>query len=139
MNRASRRATVASLRSGMRLSWQPFERVREVEQPETFASVRARIGDLVSFWKNNIYSVQIYRRRTDRGDALQLVVRRHDEGEIEGWDDLQRVKNELAGERRTAIEIYPPQDEVIDQAPLRHLWVLPAGERAPFTIRGKWE
>lgn len=138
MNRASRRATIASLRPGMRQAWQPFEQMPESERPEIFARQRERVGDLQSFWKNNIYSVQIYRRATKRGVALQLVVRRHDEEEIQGWDDLQRVKNELAGPDRVAVEIYPPQHELMDQAPLRHLFVLPVGEAAPFTLHGGW-
>jgi hypothetical protein len=122
----------------MRQPWQPLERVPESDNPELFARQRRNVGDLLSFWKNNVYSVQLYRRETAHGDVTQLVVRRHDEEPVKGWDDLQRVKNELVGEERTAIEIYPPEDEVVDQAPLRHLFVLPRGQSAPFTIRGRW-
>lgn len=41
------------------------------------------------------------------------------------WWEMQRIKNELAGETATAVEVYPPQSEVIDQANMFHLWVLP--------------
>lgn len=118
----------------MRLVWQPFERVHESENPARFAQQRERTGDLVSFWKNNVYSVQVYAR----GDATQLVVRRHDELGGIGWDDLQRIKNEIVGADRVAIEIFPAEDDVVNQANLRHLFVLPAGEPAPFTIKGRW-
>lgn len=141
MNRAQRRAGLALSRPGMRLPWQPFERVPESDRPELFAQQRERVGDLQSVWKNNRYIVQIYRRALGGGamEASHLAVRRNDESEIQGWDDLQRIKNELAGGDRVALEIYPPEAEVIDQANMRHLFVLPAGTVAPFTIRGRWE
>lgn len=47
-------------------------------------------------------------------------------GERPTWWEAQRIKNELAGESATAIEVYPPQAEVVDDADAYHLWVLPA-------------
>jgi hypothetical protein len=41
------------------------------------------------------------------------------------WPEMQRIKNELAGADATAVEVYPPQLEVVDEAPMYHLWVLP--------------
>lgn len=45
---------------------------------------------------------------------------------------MQRIKNELAGEDATAIEVYPPQADVIDQADMFHIWVLRG--RLPFGL-----
>lgn len=50
------------------------------------------------------------------------------------WRDMQRVKNELAGEHRVGIEVFPPVAEVVDQANIYHLWVLPEGFRLPFSL-----
>jgi len=50
------------------------------------------------------------------------------------WDDLQRIKNELAGEDRTAIEVFPTVSDLVDKAPMRHLWVLPSGYALPFGL-----
>ena len=138
MNRAQRRAVSALQRPGMRRAWEPFERIPEHERPDLFAHYRGGIGDLVSVWKNNIYLVQVYHRAHGCDVALQLAVRRHDEGDGIGWDDLQRIKNEVVGDERIAIEVYPAQGDVIDQANMRHLFVLPVGMPAPFTIRGRW-
>jgi hypothetical protein len=41
------------------------------------------------------------------------------------WWETQRIKNEIAGADTTAVEIYPPQAEVVDDADAYHLWVLP--------------
>jgi hypothetical protein len=41
------------------------------------------------------------------------------------WDDLQEIKNEVAGRDERAIEIYPAADELVNEANIRHLWVVP--------------
>jgi len=48
------------------------------------------------------------------------------------WHEMQRIKNELAGPERTAVEVYPPADEVVDGADMFHIWVLPNG--LPFSL-----
>lgn len=48
------------------------------------------------------------------------------------WWEMQRIKNELAGETATAIEVYPPQGEVVDEADMFHIWVMPDG--LPFSL-----
>lgn len=40
------------------------------------------------------------------------------------WWEAQRIKDELAGQGATAIEVYPPRNEVVDGADMFHLWVL---------------
>lgn len=40
------------------------------------------------------------------------------------WDELQRIKNECLGEDVWCVEVYPAQDDVVDVANMRHLWVL---------------
>lgn len=40
------------------------------------------------------------------------------------WREMQRIKNELAGVDATAIEVYPPQSQVVDEADMFHIWVL---------------
>lgn len=48
------------------------------------------------------------------------------------WWEMQRIKNELAGESATAVEVYPPQTEVVDGANMFHIWILP--ERLAFGL-----
>ena len=56
--------------------------------------------------------------------GLHLLIRNRPNTPVRSWTDLQRIKNELFGEDATAIEVFPPQAEVIDQANMTHLWVL---------------
>lgn len=47
-------------------------------------------------------------------------------GDRPSWWEAQRIKNEIAGADATAVEVYPPQLEVVDDADAYHLWVLPS-------------
>jgi hypothetical protein len=48
------------------------------------------------------------------------------------WPEMQRIKDEIAGVGATAVEVYPPQQEIVDQADMFHIWVLP--EPLSFTL-----
>lgn len=52
------------------------------------------------------------------------------------WIEKQEIKNELFGEYRTAIEVFPTSAELVDEANMYHLWVLPKGFKMPFTLKG---
>ena len=41
------------------------------------------------------------------------------------WYEMQRIKDDIAGPKATAVEIYPPQSEIVDGANMYHIWVLP--------------
>ena len=41
-----------------------------------------------------------------------------------GWETLQRIKRECGLGERACIEIYPPDSELVNDAPMRHLWLL---------------
>lgn len=135
MNRADRRLARIYHRELAKQPWTPLEpkplTLAEREWPESF-------GNFVDAFLNNVVSVQRYERATAWGTVQHLAVRRHDETEIQGWDLLQRVKNEIAGELAVALEVYPREEDVVDQAPMRHLFVLPEGFDLPLTIRGRW-
>ena len=40
------------------------------------------------------------------------------------WPEMQRIKDEIAGPNATAVEVYPPQNEIVDDADMYHLWVM---------------
>ena len=49
------------------------------------------------------------------------------------WDEMQRLKREAGYGELCAVEVYPPDSEVVNVANLRHLWLLP--EPPPFMWR----
>ena len=42
------------------------------------------------------------------------------------WDDLMAIKNQIGFAAHWAVEIFPPCDEVVNVANMRHIFVLPA-------------
>ena len=48
------------------------------------------------------------------------------------WHEMQRIKDELAGPEKTAVEVYPPKDEIVDGSDMFHIWVLPG--KLPFGL-----
>ena len=40
------------------------------------------------------------------------------------WDDIQRLKAEAGFADHWAVEVFPPQSEVINVANMRHIWLL---------------
>ena len=51
------------------------------------------------------------------------------------WEDLQRLKCEAGYPDHDAVEVYPAQDDVVNVANMRHLWVL--SDKLPFAWRGR--
>ena len=50
-----------------------------------------------------------------------------------GWDDLQRLKSEAGFGDVPAVELYPPDSQVMNTGNLRHLFLLPSAP--PFMWR----
>lgn len=40
------------------------------------------------------------------------------------WDELQAIKNEIGYFAHAAVEVYPPVQDVVNVANMRHLWIL---------------
>ena len=58
------------------------------------------------------------------------------EGDI-SWNEKMSIKNELFGENRFAIEVYPKQDRLVDICDVYHLWVFDKKLSMPFGIHPK--
>lgn len=86
------------------------------------------------FVANERYSVQFFEQSSRWGKITHLLIRRHDQGKGLPWAHKQRIKNELVGEDRTAVEVFPSAKNLIDDADVYHLWVLPPDFDLPFGI-----
>lgn len=40
------------------------------------------------------------------------------------WDELQHIKNQVGFGNSWAVEIYPPDSQLVNVASMRHLWVM---------------
>lgn len=78
--------------------------------------------------RNKSFFVQLYRHD---GGIIRITVNRPELKSIgrwvDGitWDELHDIKTKIGYGHRDAVEIYPKEHDVVNDANMRHLWVLP--------------
>lgn len=70
-----------------------------------------------------------------RENMMHLSIHRHDRRRLRDWRHLQQMKNEIAGEDRWAVEVFPTESKLVDTSNEYHLWVLPEGEPLPWAFQ----
>lgn len=65
--------------------------------------------------------------------AAEGVGRSDGSGDIP-WAVKMEIKNDLFGEKRVAVEVFPTQDRLVDVCDCYHLWVFEKGFQLPFGI-----
>lgn len=94
--------------------WGEWERI---ENPRRFRP--GWLGEVDYIVKNRVFSVLV----RNIGVTCHLAVTSLS-GKRPTWHEMQRIKNEIAGEDQTAVEVYPPQSEVVDGADMFHIWLV---------------
>lgn len=69
-------------------------------------------------------------------ESMHLSFKRNDRSAVRDWRHFQAIKNEVAGREREAIEIFPPESNLVDAANEYHLWVLPPDQMSPLGFAG---
>ncbi|MAH48264.1 hypothetical protein CMI37_20740 [Candidatus Pacearchaeota archaeon] len=130
-----RRLSKKAGRDLMKLGWNQFEDITESEKAKD-AMNGSYNGALFPdrIWKNNIFIVQVFEKQSEWGLVQHAMIRRNDEAPVHNWSVIQRIKNEIFGEERTALEVYPKQSRLIDDANLYWIWVLPMGYDCPIEV-----
>ncbi len=86
------------------------------------------VAEVSVCYRNEVFAVL----ERDAGDGVTHLAVASLSGVRPRWWEMQRIKNELSGPERTAVEVYPPQSEAVDEADMFHIWVLPGP--LPFGI-----
>lgn len=102
--------------------------------PRHSGSKWAALAGVTETWVGSIHTVMVAPIATEWGEVLHLFVRRHDSKAERSWPTLQRIKNELVGPERVAVEVFPAASQLVDEANMYHLWVLPDGMKLPFGL-----
>jgi hypothetical protein len=97
-----------------------------LEYPDGVLSGRGWLRDVRQVRKNKVFAVLV--RPHERGVHLAVS---SPSGIRPTWWEMQRIKNEILGEEATAVEVYPPNSEVVDEADMFHIWSI---DPLPFTI-----
>lgn len=99
-----------------------------------FNASAAKLVSSSDIYFDSTYQVQTRKIQTEWGKVTHLMIWRHDNQPVRSWPELQRIKNEIAGAARVAIEVYPAQDDVVDERNASHLWVLSEDMEIPFGL-----
>lgn len=69
------------------------------------------------------------------GWVTHLRVCRLDGADGVSWDTLQAIKSDLGFADAWAVEVYPPDDAVVNLTNMRHLWIMPSDYAWPIDLR----
>ena len=82
---------------------------------------------------NDRFFVQMTYLSDDGFDGtLHLSIHAHSRSPVRDWRLFQRLKNELCGPEREAVELYPAESRLVDEANEYHLWVSSTDNPFPF-------
>jgi len=84
-------------------------------------------------YRNQLYAVLVRPVPTQEGEVLHCAIRTASNLEPP-WRDKQRIKDELFGTERVAVEVMPARSNLVDEADMYHMWVLPEGASLPFGL-----
>lgn len=73
-----------------------------------------------------------------RHGLVHLSVHAMDRSPVRSWRHMQQIKNEVMGAERVAVEIFPPESELVDTSNEYHLWVMPAKTQLPFGFKDRF-
>lgn len=118
--------------------WSPFRDVTELlreRKPSYFVCGCSRV------YVNSRYEVSLYELGEEgeqsHAGALWLSIKRRDRKWMRDWRELQRIKNEVAGPEREAVELFPAESRLVDSSNQYHLWVMPEGQCLPFGYKDR--
>jgi hypothetical protein len=112
-------------------SWDPLERAYwpAGSQPAVEEETKG-----ARTYRNRLYTVTATPVDPEAGMAgwVHLSLKRNDRAAVRDWRHMQRLKNEVVGPEREAVELYPAESRLVDEANQYHLWVFPEGDQAPI-------
>ncbi|MGZ3773006.1 MAG: DUF7694 domain-containing protein [Pseudobdellovibrionaceae bacterium] len=124
MNREQRRAANKIGRGMMKMPASKFVNItNEAKMRFAGRDFKYKLADL--FFRSNHYTAQVFfaERMILETTMDKIMIRRNDAEPIRDWHVLQEIKNEICGENALAIQVFPPQSELVDAANMYWLFV----------------
>lgn len=128
-NRRDRLAAKAMERKGLGGDWGVW---RKTPVPTGIPGGNGWCREIREAWANNLYVVLIRPFVDETGNKVTHLAIRTASNLEPPWRDMQRIKNEIFGNEATAVQVMPPESELVDDADMYHMWVL--GSMLPFTL-----
>ena len=97
---------------------------------------RHRPINLVEVWRSRYFLVQLFSEHdVIRMSVCRTAVKGNRWLDNISWDALQKLKNECGRGHKPAVEIYPPDIDIVNVANMRHLWILNEAPQFMWTKR----
>lgn len=107
---------------------------RQGPSPKSSNHCHGWVAEMDRGYTDSEYAVLVRTVESEKyGPVLHAAIRNVLNNDIP-WRDKQRIKNDLFGEERIAIEFFPKTSDLIDEAGMYHLWVFPPQTEMPFGI-----
>ena len=79
-------------------------------------------------WRSRKYLVQLFR---EPDDIVRMTICRVTVGQGNRWndditwDEINQIKGDIGQWDRWGVELYPPDEHIVNVANMRHIWLLP--------------
>lgn len=111
-----------------------LQQIAEKDWPPLTKKVQTLQDTKISeVWRNRRFMVLVYPEKDgiERLTCFKTIMKddgsRFEDGIT--WDDLQSLKYQCGRGDRWALEIYPAETKIVNVSNMRHLWVLPEGQK----------
>ena len=121
-------------------TWQEVVKASKLygkEIPKGQAKKFLRTFEKQECWENNLYRAQVHptpslSKGENPWNVTEVSITRVDQEAIHDWRHFQYIKNDIFGDDREAVELYPVEARLMDTANTYWLYVLPEGKIFPF-------
>ena len=126
-------------------TWQEVVKASKLygkEIPKGQAKKFLRTFEKQECWENNLYRAQVHptpslSKGENPWNVTEVSITRVDQEAIHDWRHFQYIKNDIFGDDREAVELYPVEARLMDTANTYWLYVLPEGKIFPFGLTGR--
>jgi hypothetical protein len=108
--------------------WVPMQSVDMSAVLPAYERVGVPAPDAI--WASPQYEAHV--KEHPESGVTHLSIKRMDRQPIRNWRHFQQIKNEVCGEFREGVELYPGEHRIADNANQYHLFVLPEGMEMPL-------
>jgi hypothetical protein len=113
-----------------------FNEWRDItDEPRTQMLMREASVPAEKVYMNGLFVVQVYPHHCAWGDVKRVMIRWADARPEHDWALFQRIKNELFGPDRVALEVFPSEQHKQDVANVYWMFVMPEGFECPIEVK----
>jgi hypothetical protein len=105
------------------------------DEPRTVELMGSYLTPPEKVYLNGLFVVQVFAYQCEWGDCKRVMIRWNDARPDHDWAMFQRIKNELFGINRVALEVYPSECHKQDVANMYWLFVLPKEFNCPIEVK----